>query len=88
MGAQRSPLIDGSLSLSPSSEARHRKGRLEGGGHGEGGRGGEGQAALGLHRCTNSGNCLSSKRQSFLLHKGLIERVKQCICIGMIIFTL
>lgn len=28
-------------------------------------RGEGGQAALGLHRCTNSGNCLSSKRRSF-----------------------
>ncbi len=29
------------------------------------GRGEKGQAALGLHRCTNSGNYLSSKRRSF-----------------------
>lgn len=33
--------------------------------------------------CSNSGNCLSSKRDRFL-HKGLIERVKESICMGMI----
>lgn len=65
-GAQRSPLIDGSLSLSLSLplEAR-QEGEVGTGRTARERRGEKGQAALGLHRCTNSGNCLSSKRRSF-----------------------
>ncbi len=65
-GAQRSPLIDGSLSLAlPPFRGQTGRGgwNWEDSEREEGGE--KGQAALGLHRCTNSGNCLSSKRRSF-----------------------
>lgn len=53
-----------SMDLSPF-RGQEQEGEAGTGGQWERGEGGKGQAALGFHRCTNSGNCLSSKRRSF-----------------------